>query len=91
VPLSRRIFAMDLVQSALDAVGQLPDSAFKNHGDQQSLIALLRQLFDDVEDRRFEQAEDHVELILRKSGELPAVQSQLNAVLSVLPEDHDEE
>jgi hypothetical protein len=91
VPLSRRRFAMDLVQSALDAVGQLPDSAFKNHGEQQSLIALLRQLFDDVEDRRFEQAEDHVELILRKSGELPAVQSQLNAVLSVLPEDHDEE
>jgi len=95
VPLSRRRFAMDLLQSAQETLERLPDADFRNRGQKQSLIGLLRGLLDDAEDRRLDHAEDRLDAVLRKAGEIPdadarnAVLAPLTAALGALPEDDD--
>ncbi len=95
VPLSRRRFVGDLLGSALEEVKKLPDADFRKRDQKHALIGLLRGLLDDVEDRRLDRAEDRLDGVLRKAGEIPdpaarsAILAPLEAALGVLPEDHD--
>jgi len=93
VPLSQGTYATNLVQAALDLAGNLPDSDFKNHGEHQSFVSILQGLLADFQNGNFNGAENRLENLIRKAGEIsdPAAQSallaQLDAALGLFSEE----
>jgi hypothetical protein len=90
VPVSQSDYVLNALQAALIGVQALPDSDFKNHGEQQSLISVLSGLLSDIQGGTAGNGvPNRLQNLIKKAGAIsdPVAQqiliAQLNAVLGI--------